>query len=175
MSQSSADRRQMTRDRVHEDVDSVSDGDEPMKRWMIVLACLFSVTGAVVPQSSAADAPAIVVGRVYHIEGDLLRYVPEENDWVAVVTDAPFGADDALYSGSRGMAELIAPNGTWIRIGNGTQIQFIALDADLSEADVASGMARFSNRSSDTAHQGHQPVRVRPGRSRNGLRLHRRR
>ncbi len=121
-----------------------------MKRWVVVLMCLFSLTGAVVPQSSAADEPAIVVGRVSSIEGDLLCYVPAEKDWVAVVTDAPFGTEDALFSGSRGMAELIVPNGTWIRIGNSTQIQFIALDADLSEADVASGMARFSNRSADT-------------------------
>ena len=26
-------------------------------------------------------------------------------------------AEDTLFSGSRGMAELIAPNGTWIRVG----------------------------------------------------------
>jgi hypothetical protein len=48
------------------------------------------------------------------------------------------------------MAELIVPNGTWIRIGNSTQIQFIALDTDLAEMDVASGVARFYNKSSDT-------------------------
>ena len=86
-----------------------------MKRitWMIgLLVCLFSAVVAMVPPSSAADAPAVVVGRVYHIEGDLLRYVPEENDWVAVVEDAPFGTEDTLFSGSRGTAELIAPSGT---------------------------------------------------------------
>ncbi len=121
-----------------------------MKRWAVVLAYLVLATGTVVSQSSAADAPAIVVGRVSHIEGDLFRYVPEEKDWVAVVADAPFGAEDALYTGSRGMAELIVPNGTRVRIGDSTQIQFIALDADLSEADVAAGIARFSNRSTDT-------------------------
>jgi hypothetical protein len=90
-----------------------------------------------------------VVGRVYAIEGDLLRYVPEESDWVAVTRDAPFGEEDTLFSGSRGMAELVAPNGTWIRVGNGTQIQFIALDSDLSEMDVAAGMARFYSKGSD--------------------------
>ena len=114
-----------------------------MKRWMGLLVCLFLVTGVMVPPSSAADEPGMVVGRIYHIEGDLLRYVPAENDWVAVVRDAPFGIGDTLFSGSRGMAELIVPNGTWIRIGNSTQIQFIALDTDLAEMDVALGMARF--------------------------------
>jgi len=69
---------------------------------------------------------------------------------VAVVRDAPFGTEDTLFSGSRGMAELIVPNGTWIRIGNSTQIQSIALDADLAEMDVASGVARFYNKGSGT-------------------------
>lgn len=93
----------------------------------------------------------MVVGRVYHIEGDLLGYVPDEKDWVTVVKDAPFGVGDTLYSGSTGRAELIVPNGTWIRTGNSTQIEFIALDTDLSEMDVASGVARFYNKSSNTA------------------------
>ena len=124
-----------------------------MKRitWMTgLLVYLFFAAVVIVPLSSAADAPAMVVGRIFHIEGDLLRYVPAEKDWVAVVRDAPFGTEDTLFSGSRGMAELIVPNGTWIRIGNSTQIQFIALDTDLAEMDVASGVARFYNKSSDT-------------------------
>jgi hypothetical protein len=121
-----------------------------MKRWMGLLVCLFLGALVMVPPSSAADAPAMVVARVYYIEGDLLRYVPAERDWVAVVKDAPFGTEDTLFSGSRGMAELIVPNGTWIRIGNSTQIQFITLDTDLAEMDVASGVARFYNKSSDT-------------------------
>jgi hypothetical protein len=127
--------------------------DLPMKRirWMIgLLMCLFSAAMVVVPSYSAAYSPAVVVGRVYHIEGDLLRYVPEEKDWVAVVKDAPFGTEDTLFSGNRGMGELIAPNGTWIRVGNSTQIQFIALDTDLSEMDLAAGVARFYNKGPDT-------------------------
>jgi len=121
-----------------------------MKRWRGLLVCFFLTAVVMVPLSSAADAPAMVVGRIFYIEGDLLRYVPAEKDWVATVRDAPFGTEDALSSGSRGMAELIVPNGTWIRIGNSTQIQCIALDTDLAEMDVASGMARFYNKSSDT-------------------------
>jgi hypothetical protein len=126
--------------------------------WMMgLLVSLFSAAVMGVPASSAADAPAVVVGRVYHIEGDLLRYVPEENDWVAVVKDAPFAREDTLFSGSRGMGELIAPNGTWIRVGNSTQIQFIALDTDLSEMDVAAGVARFYNKGSDTVIKATSP------------------
>jgi len=114
------------------------------------MACLFLAGLAMVPPASALNAPAVTVGRVYYIEGDLLRYVPAENDWVAAVKDAPFSSGDTLYTGIKGMAELIIPNGTWIRIGDNTQIQFIALDTDLSEIDVASGVARFYNKSSST-------------------------
>jgi hypothetical protein len=121
-----------------------------MKRQTGGLIFLFLAAMALVSLSSAADASAMVVGRVFHIEGDLLRYVPAEKDWVAVVKDAPFGTEDALYSGDQGVAELIIPNGTWTRIGNSTQIQFINLDTDLSEIDVASGMARFYNKGSNT-------------------------
>src|SRR5512139_1141644 len=131
-----------------------------MKRikWMMgLLVCLFLGAVVMVQLSSAAGAPPMVVGRVYHIEGDLLRYVPEEKDWVAVVKDAPFGTEDTLFSGSRGMGELIAPNGTWIRVGNSTQIQFIALNTDLSEMDVAAGVARFYNKGSDTVIKATSP------------------
>ncbi len=121
-----------------------------MNRWMGLVVCLFLGAVAMVQPSSAADTPAMMVGRIYHIEGDLLRYVPAENDWVAVVRDTPFGTEDTFFSGDRGMAEMIIPNGVWIRTGNSTQIQFIILDTDLAEMDVASGVARFYNKSSDT-------------------------
>ena len=121
-----------------------------MKRWLIFMIFLFPALAAMAIPSFAAGAPAVVVGRVYHIEGDLLRYVAAENDWVAVVKDAPFGAGDTLYSGTQGMNELIIPNGTWIRNGYSTQIQFIALDVEVSEADVASGVARFYNKGDRT-------------------------
>jgi hypothetical protein len=122
-----------------------------------LLAYLFLATTAMVQPSYAQDAPPIEVGRVYHVEGDLLRYVPDEKDWVAVVRDAPFGAEDTLFSGNQGMSELIIPNGSWIRVGNSTQIQFIALDTDLSEIDVASGTARFYNKGSDTVIKATSP------------------
>src|SRR5512135_395217 len=127
-------------------------------KWAVgLLVCMLLAVVTTVSPSSAADAPAIEVGRVYYIEGDLLRYVPDEKDWVAVVRDAPFGTEDTLFSGSRGMAELIVPNGSWIRVGNSTQIQFIALDTDLSETDVAAGVARFYNKGSDTVIKATSP------------------
>jgi hypothetical protein len=118
-----------------------------MKRLNSIWGCFVCLSALILTMaaapSPAAEAPAMTVGRIFHIEGDLLRYVPETKDWVAVVPDAPFCAADTLFSGSNGLAEMLVPNGIWIRTGNSTQIQFIALDAELGDMDVASGMARF--------------------------------
>ena len=161
-------KRFFTKDKVRVTIEPgrVIKRRETMKRWVELMVCLFLAAVAIVPSSSAADAPPVMVGRIYHIEGSLLRYVAAENDWVAAVRDAPFSAGDTLYTGNKGMAELIVPNGTWIRIGDNTQIQFIALDSDLAEMDVASGVARFYNKGSDTVIKATSPfgyVLVYPG------------
>ena len=114
-----------------------------MKKWILCLAFLLLMAVVAGSPAWAADEPPIVVGRILQIEGDLFRYVPEDKDWVPVVGDAPVGAGDTFFSGNQGLAELIVPNGAWVRLGNDTQIQFIALDPDLTEADMASGVARF--------------------------------
>ncbi|MHC1728750.1 MAG: DUF6600 domain-containing protein [Syntrophobacteraceae bacterium] len=123
--------------------------DIPKKSlWLAVLffaACLVSPPA---PHAASPDE-GIVVGRIAHIEGQVLRYVPDTQDWVATVKDAPFGMEDALYSDSKARAEFIMPNGLWLRIGPSSQVQLIALKADASELDVASGTARFYNKSSE--------------------------
>ncbi|HOI94688.1 MAG TPA: hypothetical protein PK250_08285, partial [Syntrophobacter fumaroxidans] len=101
------------------------------------------------PGSKAGEEP-VMVGRISHVEGELLRYVPDDQDWVATVKDAPFGLDDALYSSEDGKGEFIMPNQTWLRVGATTQVQLIALRPDVTECDVASGVTRAYNKSSDT-------------------------
>ena len=114
---------------------------ERFKKFLPVFMVI-AIAAAAAPAWGQA-APPMVVGRVSYVEKDLLRWVPQENDWAAVVQDVPFAAGDALYSGADGRAELTVPNGTWVRVGGSTQIQFIALEPDVAEADVAGGMARF--------------------------------
>ena len=55
-----------------------------------------------------------------------------------------------MYSGENARAEFILPNGTWLRIGDDTQVQMIDLVADATTIDVASGQARFYNKGSET-------------------------
>ena len=126
------------------------------KRLMQLMVFLVLAAGLGSPLF-AADGPPIVVGRITHVEEDLLRYVPEENDWVAAVRDVPFAEGDTFYSGDQGRAELVVPNGTWARIGSATQIQYIALDPDYAEADVAAGLVRFYNEGGNTAVKADSP------------------
>jgi hypothetical protein len=90
----------------------------------------------------------VLVGRISHVEGQLLRYVPDENEWVATVKDAPFYTDDLLHSDEKAKAEFIMPNNTWVRIDGDTQIQLNVLKDDVTEIDVASGLVRFHNKGS---------------------------
>lgn len=120
------------------------------KLFLSALAVCFlvpAVLGGQVRAASSADG--VLVGRISYVEGELLRYVPEEKDWVATVKDAPFALNDSLYTEKNSRTELVLPNRTTVRMGEDTQIQLIALNKDLLELDVASGTVRFYNRSSD--------------------------
>jgi hypothetical protein len=116
--------------------------------WPTVILVAVCLASFLAPPA-VAQQEQVLVGRISNIEGQLLRYVPESKDWVAVVKDAPFGLNDALYSDSSTKAEFIMPNGLWVRIAGSTQIQLIALKPEASEIDVASGVARFYNKNSN--------------------------
>ena len=115
----------------------------------IFFAILIVLMGAWPAMAQSEGSEGMLVGRVSHVEGQLLRFVPETKDWVATIKDAPFGLNDALYSDQQGKAEFIMPNNTWVRIGGNTQAQLITLKPDVTEVDIASGSARFYNRSSN--------------------------
>ncbi len=113
--------------------------------WLAVLMVAAGLVSPLMPRASAQEA--VLVGRIAHTEGQVLRFVPETQDWVATVKDAPFGLNDTLYSAPQARAELMMPNGLGVRIGASTQIQLLALQSDASDLDVASGVARFYNKS----------------------------
>ncbi|MEM5789241.1 MAG: DUF6600 domain-containing protein, partial [Syntrophobacteraceae bacterium] len=120
------------------------------KKFWPAFLMVFAAGLIFLPASSGAADEPVLVGRIAFVEGQVLRYVPDTQDWVATVKDAPYGMNDALYSDQDSKGEFIMPNGLWIRIGGSTQIQLIALKADAGELDIASGVARFYNKSSDT-------------------------
>jgi len=97
------------------------------------------------------DEEAILVGRITHVEGRVLRYVPDQERWFTIVKDAPIGMNDDLRSGEHGRAEFIMPNNSWARIAGNTRIQLIALKDDVTGIDLTYGIARFYNKASDVA------------------------
>src|SRR5713101_2069525 len=117
--------------------------------WLAVLLVAACLVLPLAPRASAQEG--VLVGRIAYTEGQVLRFVPETRDWVATVKDAPFGMHDALYSDPHVRAELMLPNGLWVRIWASTQLQLIALNSDASDIDLASGVTRFYNTSPPSA------------------------
>ena len=120
------------------------------KSWLTLCAVLtfaFCSNSAFckVQENQAND---ILVGRIAYIEGQLLRYMPDEDDWVLTDVDTPFGQYDNLFSSEDGKAEIIMPNNTLLRIGGDTQVQLIELTNEVTETDISSGTARLYNKSS---------------------------
>jgi hypothetical protein len=119
-----------------------------VNRFLLLAFSLFLVSTS---PSLALKTPTDqlpLVGHITHIEGDLLRYTPDVDEWVATVKDAPCSTDDLLYANTDSRAELIMPNSTWVRLGNETHLNITKLGNDLTEIDIESGTARLYNKSS---------------------------
>ncbi|MGQ9858498.1 MAG: DUF6600 domain-containing protein [Thermodesulfobacteriota bacterium] len=99
--------------------------------------------------SLAQAQEPVLIGRVVHIEGGVLRYVTAEDDWVGAVADSPLRADDIVYTEPEGRAEFIFPNSTWVRVGGNTGVDLVMLRRDLTGLYVDAGVVRIYNRSAD--------------------------
>ena len=127
--------------------------------WLMVIVILviIPITSAQAGSEKEDEGEAVLVGRISYVQGKVLRYVPEEEGWVAIVKDTPFGLHDALHSEGRGRAEIIMPNNTWARIDGDTEIRLIALRTDVTEIEVDSGVARFYNKGFDAVIEARTP------------------
>ena len=117
--------------------------------FSLALLTAFGILTTAASAAAANPQEGILVGRIAYTEGKLFRFIEDEKDWVLTVTDSPFGLEDALYSGDDAKAEFIMPNRTWLRIGENTQLQLIAMKPDATTVDVASGLARLYNKNRD--------------------------
>ena len=59
---------------------------------LVLLIVVFGALSAGVPIEAADSQEEILVGRIAHVEGKLLRYIEEDKDWVLTVRDSPFAA-----------------------------------------------------------------------------------
>jgi hypothetical protein len=125
--------------------------------FLVAVICATS-GGANTLSDNPAESQTILVGHISHVEGQLLRYVSDKEDWITTVRDTPFGLDDALHSEENSRAELILPNNTWVRMDGDTHIQLIVLNDEVTGIDVKSGVARFYNKGTDTVIKVTTPV-----------------
>lgn len=135
-----------------------------MKRFFWLMAAAVSLFAAPV---AAAGVEALVVGRITEIVGgELLRYDPDAGEWVALVADAPFGIDDALYTDEGARAEIIIPNGTLLRLDHQTQILSVSLQEGLTHLHLSQGRMRGVSRADGAdieVRTDHASVRLRSG------------
>lgn len=117
-------------------------------RWIPLLLLLLTTRLAFALQ--APQEQMVVVGHLSYVEGELLRYVHDSEEWVATEQDTPFGIDDIVHASENAKAEIVVPNNTLIRIGSNTKIQTITLGSDLTEVAISKGIARVYNKSSTT-------------------------
>jgi hypothetical protein len=108
--------------------------------------CIGWVLLAVLSCGVAQAQDTILVGRVAYIEGEVLRYVPAEQDWVATLSDTPLGMEDVIYTDAEARAEFIFPNNTLVRVGGATGFDAVTIRGDATVAYVDSGMVRLYNR-----------------------------
>jgi hypothetical protein len=97
-------------------------------------------------QPSGKDQPLALVGRIGQTEGEVLRFVADNDDWIVVAKGALFQSEEVFYTDEKGGAEFIMPNDTTARIGCKTQIQLTKIQNDITEVYIASGVARITNK-----------------------------
>ena len=123
-----------------------------MHTLAITLGFAFALMLMAIPPALAlrtAQDQGTVVGHLTHVEGNLLRYVTDDDDWVQLVKDSPVGAEDLLFAEEGAKAEIIIPNNTWIRTGGNARLHILRLENDTTRMDMDSGLARFYNKSAN--------------------------
>ncbi len=125
-----------------------------MNTARITLCMWFVSVFAAIPSAlafQAASGEDAVIGHLTQVEGTVLRYVSDEDEWVQLVKDSPVGIEDLLFCEENSKAEIIIPNNTWIRTGSATRLHIINLADNTTWMEVESGLARFYNKSSAAA------------------------
>jgi hypothetical protein len=102
------------------------------------------------PSQAEFEGESVLVGRISHVEGWVLRYIPEEREWERTIKDAPFGLEDKLRTDKGARAEIILPNNTWARMDELSQAELVSLKNDETVMHMVYGAARFYNRGSDS-------------------------
>ena len=77
---------------------------------------------------------SILIGRITHVEGKVLTYSEDEEDWVETGSNTPVGAEDGFYTDKGARAELVFPNDTMLRMGELTEVEVLRIEKELPKS-----------------------------------------
>jgi hypothetical protein len=110
--------------------------------WTILLWALLICT-------AQPSYGSILIGRMTHVEGNVLTYSEDEEDWVEAGSNTPVGAEDGFYADKDAKAELVFPNDTMLRIGEATEVEVLRIDEEATEVYIRTGIVRAYSRGLD--------------------------
>ncbi len=93
---------------------------------------------------------SILIGRITHVEGELLTYSEDEEDWVETGSNTPVGAEDGFYTSEGARAELFFPNDTMLRMGELTEVEVLRIEEESTEVYIRTGIVRVYSHSLNT-------------------------
>jgi hypothetical protein len=101
----------------------------------IFISVLISLLFLIVIPSSSAE-PELGGGRISLVQGQVLIQTKDEGEWVEASINYPITDGDRIMTEQDGRIELQFQNGTYVRVGEESQIDIIALSFDRGKAFV---------------------------------------
>ncbi|HEY5210602.1 MAG TPA: DUF6600 domain-containing protein [Stellaceae bacterium] len=93
-------------------------------------------------QDSNQQDPPARVGRLGFFEGDVSQYAADADDWAAAELNFPVSGNTAFATGANGRAEFELGSAV-VRIGNGTELDIVALDEENTDLRLPQGIAQL--------------------------------
>lgn len=86
------------------------------------------------------EDPPARVGRLAYFEGDVSQFGQDQDDWSEAQLNFPVTGNTAFATGANGRAEFEL-SGAVVRIGNGTELDIVALDEQNTDLRLPQGIA----------------------------------
>jgi hypothetical protein len=107
---------------------------------------LFSVLG-LTPGLKAESNDDNRLARISYLEGQVSFMHPKDVDWTAASVNMPLQPLDRVYTGTDGRLEIEFDEGSVIRLAERTDLEVLALNEDLIQLQVLTGLSTLTVRS----------------------------
>lgn len=104
-----------------------------MKR--IICMCLFAVLTLPTWSLAADIGPA----RVSYVEGDILFRAPDSDEWLPATVNTPLDEGDSVWCAYESRVEIQLPDGSTVRLDDGSQLDLLANEDGFIHLHLASG------------------------------------